>query len=84
MKIVAGFQGLDAVGGEVLGLERRERGIREAQKVGWATRGRLDSCASRRKTVAENRRERICFLAQLEHRFAMGRIALTGAMMVLQ
>lgn len=59
MKIVNGFHGFEvalAVVGE--DEERRDLGRREVQKVAWAILGRLDSCASWMRVVAEKGRDR--------------------------
>ena len=82
--MVAGFHCLEtglSVGEEL--LERRERGMRDVQKVGWATRGRLDSWASLVMEVAEKGRDGICRLAHETHRFCKRYIALEGAMLVM-
>ena len=85
--MVAGFHSLDLV---ALSLarsaastgsvgRRRGLGIREVQKEGVATRGRLDSEVERRGVVVVYCRRIDCCLAHAAHIFWSGRMALDGA-----
>lgn len=83
MKMVAGFHGFAAglVDGELV-RERRDLGRREVQKVGCATRGRLDSSASRVSNVAEKGRDCICRLTHVAQMVCSGLNALEGAIVM--